>query len=298
MQEFVEKAVSLAKCDYAEARIESTTGDNIILKNGDIIAIGTKISKGMCIRAINNGSLGISFTNDFSNAGIKSAVDRAVKLAKASQKIIKDKIKLSGEKPVKDRYSVKEKKRLADVSMQEKLEGRIDVDKSLISNKLNFMTRFFDFSSESREKYFANSEGCSVYSYVPRLSLFCLISVKSTAVEQRMEHFGNAGGWEFFDKWDLEKRLAEEAKILAKIPAAPTVKGKLDVVLSPELVGIASHESCGHPYEADRILGREMANAGGSFITRAMIGQRIGSDVVNLVDDPTVQNSYGFYRYD
>jgi len=29
-----------------------------------------------------------------------------------------------------------------------------------------------------------------------------------------------------------------------------------------------------------------------------MIGKRIGTEVVNLVDDPTVPNSYGFYLYD
>lgn len=298
MEELAQKAVSYASCEYAEARIEKVTGDNVVLKNGDPITVGVKKSNGMCIRVINNGSLGVSFTTDFSDKGVKEAVDRALKLAKTSEKIIKHPVRLSKEKPVKGSYSVKEKKKLGDVATEEKLDELIDVDKALLGSKLNFMTRFFEFSSETREKWICTSEGTKIHAYVPRLSLFCLISVKSTGVEQRMEHFGNSGGWEFFNTWDLQNRLVEEAKILAKIPAAPSLKGKMDVVLSPELVGIASHESCGHPYEADRILGREMANAGGSFITRAMLGQRIGSSVVNLVDDPTVKDSYGFYLYD
>ncbi len=74
--------------------------------------------------------------------------------------------------------------------------------------------------------------------------------------------------------------------------------GKYDVILSPELTGIASHESCGHPYEADRILGREAAQAGKSFIKKEMLGQKIGTGVVSVVDDPTIPNSYGFYLYD
>jgi len=77
--------------------------------------------------------------------------------------------------------------------------------------------------------------------------------------------------------------------------------GKMDLVCGTEVSGIASHESCGHPIEADRILGREMSQAGRSFIYKDgpyWIGTRIGSDIVTIVDDPTVANSYGHYEYD
>jgi TldD protein len=53
--------------------------------------------------------------------------------------------------------------------------------------------------------------------------------------------------------------------------------------------------------EADRILGREMSQAGRSFIYKGgpyWIGTRIGSDVVTVVDDPTVDHSYGYYEFD
>jgi TldD protein len=53
--------------------------------------------------------------------------------------------------------------------------------------------------------------------------------------------------------------------------------------------------------EADRILGREMSQAGRSFIYPGgpfWLGTRIGSEVVTVVDDPTVKSSYGYYEYD
>jgi TldD protein len=53
--------------------------------------------------------------------------------------------------------------------------------------------------------------------------------------------------------------------------------------------------------EADRILGREMSQAGRSFIYKGgpfWIGTRIGSDCVTVADDPSVENSYGYYAYD
>lgn len=85
-------------------------------------------------------------------------------------------------------------------------------------------------------------------------------------------------------------RSLKEAK---KLPP-----GKMDIVCGPQVTGIASHESCGHPVEADRILGREASQAGMSFITPDMKGDRIGSDLVNVVDDPTIANGGGFYEYD
>jgi TldD protein len=68
--------------------------------------------------------------------------------------------------------------------------------------------------------------------------------------------------------------------------------------LGPEVVGIICHESCGHPQEADRILGREAAQAGESYLEPDMIGTKIGSEYVTIVDDPTLPKSFGYYLYD
>src|SRR5438128_2635943 len=75
-------------------------------------------------------------------------------------------------------------------------------------------------------------------------------------------------------------------------------EGKMDLVAGPQVAGIASHESCGHPTEADRVLGREASQAGKSFIPPDGIGMRVGSEVVNVVDDPTVEHAIAYYRTD
>src|SRR3989442_1060052 len=75
-------------------------------------------------------------------------------------------------------------------------------------------------------------------------------------------------------------------------------EGKMDLVAGPQVAGIASHESCGHPTEADRVLGREASQAGKSFIPPDGIGMRVGSDVVNVVDDPTIPNAIAYYVTD
>lgn len=107
-------------------------------------------------------------------------------------------------------------------------------------------------------------------------------------------------GWEYMDPVNRSEEICHEIamthKNMKEGVKAPT--GKIDMVLGPEVVGIAAHESCGHPYEADRISGREAAQAGESFVNAKMMGSRIGSSVASVVDDPTLENSYGFYLYD
>jgi len=51
--------------------------------------------------------------------------------------------------------------------------------------------------------------------------------------------------------------------------------------------------------EADRIWGREAAQAGESFVKPDMLGRwRVGNEQATVVDDPTIPGSLGFYLYD
>ena len=302
MLDIVEKTLKYAEkiSDYVEVRAENAESNKIIFKNSNVEIVDSTRTIGLCVRLLKNGALGAAFTNNFNLSKIKKTINEAIKMAKSSRKNLKKQITLSKEKSNKGSYEVKGEIKLKNVNLEDKIKELIELDKELLSTKLNIPARFFELSDEIREKCYSNSDGSFVYSKIPRIGLEYLISLVSNGLsQQRMFQLGGAGGWEIFRNWDLNKRIINEAKILSKIlKARKSPKGKFNVILSPELIGIASHESCGHPYEADRILGREAAQAGESFITRQMLGKRIGSSIVNLVDDPTVKGSYGFYLYD
>jgi TldD protein len=159
-------------------------------------------------------------------------------------------------------------------------------------------------SIDLTSKYFVNSEGSRISSFVPKLSAFAFITVTEQGkTEQAYKQFGWSGGWEAFRVWAIPEKLIYEAKVLKNvITKAKSVKSRdMDLVCGSEVAGIAAHESCGHPMEADRILGREMSQAGRSFIykgSKFWVGSKIGSKAVTIVDDPTVKNSYGYYLYD
>ena len=67
--------------------------------------------------------------------------------------------------------------------------------------------------------------------------------------------------------------------------------------MNPDFVALLTHEILGHPSEADRVLGKEMAWAGGAWWS-GMLGQKIGSESLNVIDDPTIPGSLGWYEYD
>jgi len=297
--EFALKAA--AKADYAEARFESARVNEFTLKNGVLEVSESSETQGLCVRVIVKGAQGSAFTNLLGKPSVKAAVSRALKLAKQSAKIVKDPVELSVEKPGKADYSVAQRIPLADVSSDLKIRELINIDRALLSAGVKLPARFLTLRDETKEKYYVNSDGSNIRSKIPRVLFdYMLTAAADGKTVQRMFSFGASAGWEAFKKWSLAEKLAEEAGMLGKIlaTAQPCPSGELDVVLSPELVGIASHESVGHPYEADRILGREAAQAGESFVTRELLGTKIGSDVVNVVDDPRLPGSYGYYLYD
>jgi len=292
---------SAAKADYAEARFEAARSNEFVLKNGVLEASESTITQGLCVRVLLKGVLGSAFTNMLDRASVKSAVNRALKQAKLSVKLLREPIGLSPESAAKANYSVNQRIPLLDVSSDVKIRELVNIDKSLLSAGVKLPARFLTLHDETREKYYVNSNGSRISSKIPRVLFDYLLTASADGKSvQRMFDFGATGGWEVFKKWGLAEKLAAEAKMLQKVmvSAQPAPHGELDVVLSPELVGIISHESVGHPYEADRILGREAAQAGESFVTREMLGTKIGSDVVNVVDDPRLPGSYGYYLFD
>jgi TldD protein len=298
MLDLVERLLKYVEglADYAEVRYENASGSRFIVKNGVLEA--TDISKmfGVSIRYLKKGFLGTLYSNNLEFAKLKALIDETVK--KASTRILKKPIEFSKEKVYNDSYEVKQKINLKDVSQEEKIKAVLEIEKALLNKKLAM--RYFELYDEFKEKIYVNSEGSRIISKVPRIGFeYALTLIANNDSEQRSFQYGGSGGWEIFNGWNLIEKLTKEADMLAKLSKAKKlVKGKYDVILAPEIVGIASHESCGHPYEADRILGREAAQAGKSFVTPEMLGQKIGSDVINVADDPTLPNSYGFYLYD
>ena len=284
---------------YAEARFEKQEPENFILKNGVLDALYVGHDQGIGVRVLANGALGFAATNTLTKSAARGIVDDAVKIAKASRR--KTKITFAQEDSIAMNWSVPESKKLADVPVEEKIAEIRDVDKEVTGLGFKLAARFFNLSDNRIRKYFANSEGSHIESYSPRLRVFYFLTMlEGAAVEQTARNYGWSGGWEGVSTWGLSDRVIAEARSMHKslTEGKKSPEGKMDLVAGPQVAGIASHESCGHPTEADRVLGREAAQAGKSFIPPEGIGMKVGSELVNVVDDPTVEHAIAYYQTD
>ena len=107
-------------------------------------------------------------------------------------------------------------------------------------------------------------------------------------------------GWELVTELDLPAhaaRIADEARALLSAPVCPA--GVTTLILGSEQMALQIHESVGHAIELDRILGWEAAFAGTSWLDRAQLGSlRYGSDLMNIVIDPTIPGGLGSFGFD
>jgi dihydroorotate dehydrogenase (NAD+) catalytic subunit len=199
------------------------------------------------------------------------------------------------------KYLANEKIKISDLDIKEKIEYVKNLDSELIECDAKIISRIFFYQDGTENKLLINSEGTRIKSTIPRIDLYYRFAVSENGTTlQRYWQYGVAGGFEKVNEWKLNEKLISEAIALKRniIQGIKSPTGNLEVIVSPEITGIMAHESVGHPYEADRILGRESAQAGESFVEPAMLGTRIGNTIVNVVDDPTVEFSYGYYLYD
>lgn len=290
---------------YAEVRYQGEVRESVVLRNGFPVAGGTTVSKGVGVRVLVEGALGFSSTNVLRPAALREAVEEAVNLARASARTRKRPIEMAPAEMGREKVVVKPRVKHEDVDVSDKTELLKSADAAVVQGARRLgaeaPSRFFSLSCGYTVKHVINSDGADVFTSIPRVALSLVYHVHHQGRSQmRHKDLGETRGWEGVERWRLDEELLEDAEGVAGavVKGVAPPEGAVDVVLGPEVVGLICHESAGHPGEADRMLGREAAQAGETYIKRELVGTRIGSEHVTIADDPTLPGSYGFYLYD
>jgi len=275
---------------YMEERYVENFRKTAILKNGCLEGFSVVEERGVGIRILKDSKLFFYSTNEMKN---KKKIIK--ELTETNFKNVKE-VHFSKEKPNKAKFAINQKKKVEDVDEKDILEILKVVDSIFVEEGVK--NRFITFSISSKRQEFQNSEGSKIVSYIPRVILSYLITINERRSIQRYNDIGFCGGLEKISSKIFDS-IREEVKELKEVSKKGKRIGKsrMNVVLSSELTGIAVHESIGHPTEADRIFGREAAQAGESYIKPNNIKMKIGNSMLNVADDPTIQE-YGFFLYD
>ncbi|MCQ2508211.1 MAG: TldD/PmbA family protein [Dorea sp.] len=139
----------------------------------------------------------------------------------------------------------------------------------------------------------ANSEGLWVSDTRVKTRLFIAAYAQSGS-EIQSGYYGPGAmrGNDFYQDLDIEacaRRAAEQAKIL--VHATPCHGGQMPVVVDNGFGGLLFHEACGHSLESTGIA-RDASEFCG------MLGKRVASKAVTLIDDGSIADEWGSLHVD
>jgi TldD protein len=175
-------------------------------------------------------------------------------------------------------------------SLSESLDWVADLHRRLRGAEPALINANVSYLLAEHEEVFVN-RGCSLTQEVVRVRLNTYAVASngaSTGVD--FDRWGGTGGLELLGTSDHDlARVAEGAvRMLAATPAEP---GEYQLVVGNDVTGVLAHESFGHGVELDMFV-KDRA------LAEEYVGRRVGSDLVNILDDPSLEGGYGSYFFD
>ena len=277
---------------YVEVRAQSLFKTLLTTKDGRVEGAKEGTESGAGVRVLVNGAWGFVSLGKLDSKLLIEAVDDAVSLAKAASLHVKSPVKLAEVKTVEARVLANPKKNPQDVSMEEKIDNALRMDKAVFGCDARIKSCTISYLDVTGTNCFVNSDGTCIEQDKLYVWSRILASAREASVfASAREEIGSTAGFEVFDTETPEKvgtmvadRVVEQLK--AKTPKG----GVFPAVIGPNVVGVFIHEAMGHLAEADLTLS-------GSVLFDK-IGKQIASDAVTVYDDGTVEGAFGSFKYD
>jgi TldD protein len=297
------EAALAAGARYADARVMHRRDESMSARNGAVASLGEHEDAGIGVRALVGSSWGHFAVPDLSDTAARAAGGAAAGIAAASAIVAGPSVDLVEVAAQVGSWASRCDEDPLAVPLSEKgdlLTGATDEAHKAGADLAEGLYQIWDTRT-----WFVSSEGHRVDQHIRK----CGGGIWATAVgdgeTQRRSYPSWRGqygtrGWELVRELDLRAhaiRIAEEARALLSAPRCPA--GETDLILGGEQMMLQIHESVGHAIELDRILGWEAAMAGTSWLDLAQLGTlRYGSELMNIVIDPTIDGGLGSFGYD
>ncbi|MBI5098221.1 MAG: TldD/PmbA family protein [Nitrospirae bacterium] len=261
----------------------------IQLEDDKIEKIVSGVDSGVGVRVIFGDKSAYAYSNDFSEdslINIARAVSSAVK-EKRERDIVLD---LRSVRPSVD-FTIKYNPQ--DVEIEKKILLLENANKAAkgISPKIKQVSVIYRDSVQNI--CIAASDGTIAEDErIYTLALIQVVASEGGNLQTGYEPVGGLIGFELFEE-NLFEEIAVTAaqKAVNMLSARKAPGGRMPVVISAEAGGTMIHEAIGHGLEAD------LAQQGLSVYTNK-IGQQIASPLITIIDDSTLPNKRGSFRFD
>lgn len=274
----------------------------LVMWNGNLKDTTFAHESGIGIRVLYKGAWGFSASSNLGN--LPALYDKALDNAKAAAKRVTFPIRLAEKDAIQAEFESPCKIDPFEVPLGDKVNFLKKMDAKM--NKEGVTQRVCDLTFTRKKIVFVDSEGSQIEKRISEV--FSLMQVSGVddqgANHERKFKLWQMGkptrGWESIDEAlfnENAERIVGEMKQVLTAKTCPA--DDRSVILLPSIMYLQTHETIGHALELDRILGYELAFAGGSFVTLKDFGNlRYGSEKLTARADATLVNSPGSFGYD
>ncbi len=279
--------------DFAELYFESASSTGIAVDEGIVKSASQSHSKGCGIRVLSGERTGYSYTDELTEDKLLHAARTAALIADGPSTVTAQPF-LTG--PAHNLYPVA----LADTAIAARLALVQRADKAARAADPRITQVRAGFNDELRHILIVASDGTYAADTQP-LSRFSIgVLAKDPAADngKGATARGTSGGGGrvelgFYDTEKTPEYFAKEAvrQALVQLTAIAAPAGEMEVVLGPGWPGVLIHEAVGHGLEADFNRKKQSAFAG-------LMGQRVATDKVTVVDNGTLANRRGSLNID
>ena len=282
--------------NYCDVRFEEKERKSCLFENNEIESIKSERDVGYGIKFLKNNTWHFfSISDPINYDQIESNLDTIFKNSESNQ----------NKNNKKDITSIPITKTEIDYSLKEKpnIDEIIKISKEcshIIHEYKKIKKSIINPWFTDNTKIFINSEGSEIIQKFSDVVFEINVIAHEEGITQSINATeGGRGGLELItDKnkiFETAKRIASKS---VELLSAKTIKEEnASVVMNPDFVALLTHEILGHPSEGDRVLGKEIAWAGGSW-WKGKLNEKIGSESLNVFDDPTLEKTLGWYYFD
>ncbi len=296
MEDLAEAAVARAQkagAEFADIRLESSVGINIVIMDGKTRMMTGVQESGAGVRAFIDGAWGFASTNTLSRRAVESAASSAAKMARAARTKAKIRYKISEGKALRATEDYRFKELPGDVTTEEKLQFVLGLDKSMTQSDKRIHSTNTRYDDLEVQRVVANSFGTLVNANERWVISACSAWAKSEGVTQRGHaSLGSVGGYELMrtdEAHDLGKEASGQA--IRLLSSKPVPAGKFTCILDNKMAGLVAHEAFGHACEADAVLA-------GASVLEGKRGKKVAHEDISLIDDPTIKDTFGHFKID
>ncbi|RZT95774.1 TldD protein [Ancylomarina subtilis] len=274
--------------DYCDLYFEHSLSNNVGLQDKQVNSAGSNIDYGVGVRVLKGDQTGYAFSEEITLDAMKKVAKTAASIANENKKFPP----INLQERVHPEFC-KIKTSWEDVSIKQKIPYLQKLNDKVFSLDDKVAKVQVYLNDSSSYILFANSEGVVSFDYRPMVSFIAVCVMEKG--DRREDFFASRSmriGYEYINEELLDEIANEVVEGANKqFEAVKPKAGQMEVVLAAGGSGILLHEAMGHAFEAD-------FNRKGTSIFSDKMGQKVGEDFVNIIDDGTNPNYRGTLNID